>query len=283
MGFEIIPEAQFFIMYPKAVEAITFIVIAYIIKNRAGKAFKDQYLLNRILIIGFLAWAQYITLDLFLYLIAPQSFDPNIAILSTGYDLAHPSLLLANILRDIATVGGYTFIWSMFLAAYIILHGEAQTRRRFFNNPVFIVAILAYGVFFIFTDEIFVQIRPGQDTVVNMFASGLSLVTLTITITIYVISALFFRKASSIGIYSTTPALRRRIKLLSVAVLLLAFTLVYWLVKGVLESLPGVGTVVLSINILLEIIGHGMWSLAPILMYISLREPLPAKESSPKN
>ncbi len=282
MGLEVIPEAQFYIMFPKAVEAITFVVVALILKNREGKAFKDQYLLNRTLIIGFLMWAQYITLDLFIYILAPQSFDPNVEVfVVTGYNFTYPSLLLANILRDIGTLGGYIFIWAMFSSAYIILHGEAQTRRRFLKNPPFIIGIIAYGLFFIFTDEIAVTIRPGQDTHVNAVFSGISLITLTITITIYVLSALFFRKAASTGLYASTPKLKQRIKLLSWAVLLLAIILVYWLVKGILESLPGIGPVVLSVNILLEIIGHGLWSLAPILMYVSLREPLPAREPSP--
>ncbi len=282
MGLEILPEAQIFIMFPKAVEAITFVVIALIIKNREGKAFNEQYLLNRTLVIGFFAWAQFITLDLFIFILAPQSFDPSIATGTvTGYNTAYPSLLIANILRDLSIFGGYIFIWSIFSSAYIILHGEEQTRRRFLKNPLFVFGLVAYGLFFIFTDEIYVQIRPGQDTVVNAVFSDISLITLTITITIYVLSALFFRKAASTGIYASTPKLKQRIKLLSWGALLLAIILVYWLVKGILEMLPGIGQVVLSLNILLEIIGHGVWSLAPILMYISLREPLPASDSSP--
>ncbi len=69
------------------------------------------------------------SLDVFLYMLAPQDFNPNIEIMMTGYDLTRPSLFLANVLRDISMGGGYIFLWSLFIAAYIIRNGEAKTKH----------------------------------------------------------------------------------------------------------------------------------------------------------
>ncbi len=281
MDLSLVPQAQLYIMYPKAFEAIVFCIVAFMVKNRGGKTFKDQYMLNRVLFVGFLFWGLCMFLDVFYYMLAPQDFNPTIEVIMAGYDFTHPSLFIANILRDVSMVGGYGFLWSLFIAAYIIRNGEAKTKQVLTKNPLFLIFIFAYGIFFVFTDELYVWIRPGQDTVVNAVFSGISLLTLFVTIIMYISIAFYFRRAASIGIYSAEPAFRRRIIVLSSAVLLFAIILVYWLAKGILEQLPGIGPIVLAWNVPLEVLGHGVWTFAPVLIYLALRNPLPEfKESS---
>ncbi len=278
----LVPQAQLIIMFPKAAEAIIFGIVAFMVRSRGGKTFKDQYMLNRALFVGFLGWALCMSLDVFLYMLAPQDFNPNIEIMMAGYDFTHSSLFLANVLRDISMGGGYIFLWSLFIAAYIIRNGEAKTKQVLTKNPLFIGGVTAYGLFFIFTDEIFVWIRPGQDTVVNAVFSGISLLTLFVTISIYVITAIYFRKTASIGMYSAERSIQKRIIVLSSAVLLFAVILVYWLVKGIMEQLPDIGPIVLALNVPLEVLGHGIWTMAPVLMFLSIRKPLPDLQDAPK-
>jgi|SRR5271157_2289596 len=267
------PPAQLIIAFPKAIEAIVFYIMAFMVKNRGGKAFKDQYILNRTFFVGFLGWAICMTLDIFLYMIAPLSFNPNVAVYAAGYDFTYPSLVIANFLRDISMIGGYVHIWCLLIAAYIIRHGMIETNKHLTQNWVFYCIVGAYGAFFIITDSIFVQIVPGQPTVVNAVFSGISLVTLTITISLYWIGAAFFYRTAHIQIYSAEPVLQHRIKLLSYGVILFGSILVYWLLIGMVETLPEIGPVVVAWDIPLEILGHGIWTIAPILMYGGLRDP----------
>lgn len=60
--------------------------------------------------------------------------------------------------------------------------------------------------------------------------------------------------------------------LLSFGVLLMGVGEAYWILKGVLNLVPAFTVFITTNDLWLKIIGHSIWTLSPILIYLGLRE-----------
>ncbi len=273
-----IPVQELIIMGPKLVEAMFFISIAFIVKNRGGHTFKEQYYLNRTFFFAFLSWFVYIISDAFLFPFAALSFE-GVSVTTkttfTGYPLEYPSLFIANVLRDVAMAGGILNLVFIFIGAYQIRFGRAKCQKEITHNVLAFVLILLFIGATVFFDGIKVSIYPiadGKDPSVNPVYDLPQIILLFSTIVLYFISAISLRKSMSIGMSEKEQPLQRRLRLLSVGVLLMGVGHLYWVFKGIFGLLPGIGPFITTNAIALLLIGHAIWTLSPILMYFALRK-----------
>ncbi len=280
MDPSLIPPLQILIAPIKAVEIMSFLLIAIIVKKRGGKPLRDQFYLNRTMFYGFIAWTVYIAVDLVIYLFAAQSF--NLAVLTptsgvSGYDLAYPSLLIANILRDIGMAGGVLNALIIFSAAYQIRYGRARFQKKVSRNPLTLVIIGVFTVSTIMFDQIKVTIKPTGVSISATFAD-LALIFLSVLICIYIYGAITFRTSIFQGIKEVDERLKNRLQFLSIGVLLMGIGHIYWVIMGVLA---GINPIFGSLEF--KILGHLIWVISPLLMYVALRSNMETKDEIKKD
>jgi|SRR5271157_134180 len=284
MDFSLIPPDELIIMYPKMVESFFFLLIAFMVKNRGGRSFKEQYYLNRTFFYAFLSWFVYISLDIVIFLFAAISFDPNIATPPggvTGYPLAYPSLFITQILRDVGMAGGILNMLFLLVAAYQIRHGLEETKVNLTHNPFALVLMIVFLVVADYFDQIMVIITPGQVALVTAQFSGMGLFALAVEVAVYFVSAFMLRRAMFRDTSGADPSLLKRLRFISWGVLLMGIGDLYWVVEGALWNAPSNAPNFLllqDVSFLLLIIGHVIWTLSPILVYLGLRRTGPEKE-----
>ena len=87
------------------------------------------------LLIGMMGWFMFITIDLFIFLLASLSFTgvmPGNDF--TGYNWDYPSLFFANILRDFSTLGGLILLSGYFLASLSLRYGKEKISHLLRNR-----------------------------------------------------------------------------------------------------------------------------------------------------
>ncbi|HMF33612.1 MAG TPA: hypothetical protein VKK79_19470 [Candidatus Lokiarchaeia archaeon] len=268
----VIPPEEIWVAIPKVIEIFFFVLIAIGVKNRGGRSYKDQYYLNRTFFFAFLSWVFYITCDLFIFLFAAVSFDPTVPITAVGYDLGHPSLLVANILRDIGLTGGLLNAIFLLIAAMQIRYGEKETKRKVTRNPISIIVIVAFLVIGGAFDMIKVQIGSNGNVSINPYYASVTIITLSTAVGVYFAAAFALRSSLYYNIKEAPPLLRRRLRLLSFGVLLMGVGEAYWILKGVLNLVPAFTVFITTNDLWLKIAGHCIWILSPVLIYLGLRE-----------
>lgn len=262
---------QLILAIPKTVETMLFlIIILKLNKKYKGLSFREKPQLNTLYLIGLLGWLIYISLDIFIYVIAPLSFSeltPPAKYI--GYDSNFPSLVIANILRDLGFVGALVISWCYFIAAFNIRYGENQTKRFFGKNRVIQALILISSVILSAGDAIQVEIKDRK-AIVNAKWSGIEGAFIIIVILLFITSVVLL----TFSLRSTLPSfsdkkLRKRIKLLILGTLFMSFGHIYWLVLSQLIEIPAIAEI-LSIQtwyITAHWIGHMLWTLSPIFIF----------------
>jgi hypothetical protein len=276
----LVPSNEILLLPAKIAELCSFLVIAIMMRKRGKPSLPNSFYLSRTLSNAFFAWAVYVSCDIPIYLFAALSFNPAVPTpISgvTGYPLAYPSLIVANILRDIGmTFGQLNFILILF-ATYQIRHGEAAFKKNVARSPIFIIIISVYltvsGIF----DGIQVVINPSTVGVSAVF-SGMSLIMIIIMISAYFYSAIKFKRALFEGIEEAERPLKRRLVVLSLGILLLGIGHAYWLVLGILRFIPALVLFLRTNASILSMIGHLIWACSPILIFFSLRTSQSSKD-----
>ncbi len=261
----LIPPLQILIAPIKVVEIFSFLLIALVVKKRGGKPLRDQFYLNRTIFYAFISWVVYISVDLVIYLFAAQSF--NLAVPTptegiSGYDLAYPSLLIANILRDVGMAGGVLNALFILSAAYQVRYGRMRFQKKVSRNPVALVIIGIFTVFTIVVDQIRVIIKPTSGVVIKATFVDLPLYSLTVLIIIYIYGAITFRTSIFQGIKEADERLKSRLQYLSIGVLLMGIGHAYWVVTGYIGAS----------DLIFKIMGHLIWVISPLLIYNALRD-----------
>ncbi|UYP47676.1 hypothetical protein NEF87_003961 [Candidatus Lokiarchaeum ossiferum] len=262
---------QLILAIPKTIEAVLFlIIILKLNKKYKGLSLKERPQLNTLYLVGLIGWLIYITLDIFIYIIAPLSFTELTPIgVYTGYDSQFPSLFIANILRDIGFFGALIISWCYFVAAFNIKFGEKQTHHFFGNNRIIQALILTSSIVLSAGDKIKVEINEGNASV-NAVWDGIEGAFVAIVILLFVTSVILL----SITLRSSIPSIsddifRRRIKILILGTVFMACGHIYWLGLSLLLKIPAVFEF-LSIQfwyVTAHWIGHMLWTLSPIFIF----------------
>ena len=264
---------QILLALPKGIEAVLFfVIISLMIRDYKETPFKERPQLHQLLLIGLSGWFVYITLDIIIYIVAPVSFPFSAADgIYTGYPSQYPSLLIANILRDIAFVGACLIAWCYFIAAFNIYHGTLKTSEIFFKKKHYLSLMMGISILIVVMDQVSVKIVDHQ-TQVKAVWTGVSGFFIFLNITIYIFSSILISKALNVAKHgSPSPEFRRKTTYLARGILFMGFGHTYWLIMGLWASQdPAIFTSIANVFIM-QLIGHFLWLMSPVLIYLGLR------------
>ena len=105
----------------------------------------------------------------------------------SGYTVEFPSLLIANILRDIGFLGASVILWSYFFCGMIIRFGEVKIQQKVHEHKSIYIGIGLMTVFFIGYDMIGVNVGDSGVSV-NAIFNGVSGFSLFLYILLYFVS-----------------------------------------------------------------------------------------------
>lgn len=265
---------QLILIIPKTIESLLFllnIILAY--KKYAHLTWNDRPLVERFFFIGLIGWFIYITLDIIIYFLAPLSMGLLSDGIYTGYLSGHVSLTLVNLMRDIAFTGALVQLWSYFFASLTILLGETKVSRvmkHYFTR----IAVIAISIIVVIFDKIKVTIVDGLP-IVDAEYQGLGGFVIGLFICIYfggaLILILSLRKETQA--YKSNKMKKHLIALI-IGVSVMGIGNLYWLFLGVLGGINPSLFETTSNRFLFTFIGHIIWTLSPIFIYIGFRKPI---------
>jgi PAS domain S-box-containing protein len=278
---------QYYLVIPKAIESVLFLVnviLGYRIYH--NNAWKERPLFHRLLIVGMAGWFIYITLDIFIYLLAPVSMEGvKPAREFRGYPMDYPSLFYMNILRDMAMAGAIVTLWCYFFAALNARYGEVKITNFMRKHPILTIIISVFSILIIVTDTIVVNVKD-TGVQVNAAFTGLSGIFLFLTIIMYLIAAvvllLTLRKTGTtenqenpqkLDEKKIAPKKRSHLSL-GIGILLMSVGNAYWVLLGIIQSM---GTNLFTSpleRLYTHFLGHIIWAISPIFIYYGLRAPL---------
>ncbi|MHA2001301.1 MAG: hypothetical protein ACTSVU_04335 [Promethearchaeota archaeon] len=266
-----IDPVQINLIIPKSIEAL-FFLLSIIITNKKyrGISLSKRPRLNTNLFLAQIGFLIYITLDIFIFIIAPFSMTKNITYgRYTGYPTLYPSLIIANFLRDLAMGGLLLTIWNYLFAAFNIRWGSKFSDRIFMRKCVIIV-ILIFSTATIIGDRVQVEISD-IGCHVRSYWYGISAVSSYLII--FLLIVISFILISSF--HTTTKKIndstyRKKIFLISLGIIFLAFGFFYWILIGI------VGTIFAHWNVFLGLylpyyIGHAIWLTSSVLILMGFR------------
>ncbi len=275
---------QLYLVIAKIIELMLYVLVAFTLnKKYKGIPFKKRPSMHRFFLSGICGWILYMFLDTFIYVIAPISIPVTTPVDTrfNVYPIEYPSLLIANILRDIAMPGALVMAWTYCAAAVQINNGININERFFFSKekmfPEKDKIKISRGLFFrliaivsvvtvIITDRIVVHvIADGQVHV----ASGWGIIN-----TIFILG--FFTYATILMIkqilYLRTTQMeavyKKRAQNLGWGIISYTAGLYYWGLVGVIFQNWSASNTVILIFLFL---GHGIWSLSAVFIYLAFR------------
>lgn len=271
-----IEKLQIALIIPKSIEAILFlIVIIKLWKKYQGVTIKNRPQLNKLFLIGLFSWFIYITLDIGIFILAPLSFDSDHANgLFVGYLQQYPSLLYANIIRDIGFLGLSIISWSYFIAGFSIRYGEKKTKKIFFENKIVLGSIILFTLMFDIIDQIGVEIRDGE---VNTHSNGKGVAGffLVVVIVLFIMGATMLNTTlKSTVLENQDQKYRKKVRFLMFGVILMAAGDIYWVFLSIIRLWPPFTNFVLT-KMNYEIFywfGHILWMFSPLFIYYGLKE-----------
>ncbi|UYP44169.1 hypothetical protein NEF87_000454 [Candidatus Lokiarchaeum ossiferum] len=272
-------QLQFILVIPKVIESLLWIFnIILGFQKFKGYAWKDRPLVERLYLMGMIGWFVYITLDIFIFLVAPASMEFALVGEYGGYSTIYFSLFLSNFLRDVAFSGALIMLWAFLYASLMIWLGETTATELFHKKWVGLLIGIISLLIIVF-DQITVKITSDGPHV-NADSSWLGGSVLFLFILIFVISV-------SILIYSlrhetnawTSNHLKPHIRYLILGLALMGLGNLYWAIFGGLRSLIPSAFSDFQVSALFTALGHVFWIISPIFLNLGIRQPL---EVSPK-
>ncbi len=230
--------------------------------------------MNKVFIVAFICWAIYIFLDILIYILPVAkiellTYDILKENALTGYPLDFPELLIAQIMRDIAFTAGYVFIAANLYAAVIIKSGEDAARSFVSHLKIPIVFFVIFAFVSIINDQIGVY-KEGPSVIVeervNTFGGAIAI--LMITLFLLITSIIVLKTLSKIG--REDKKLRRRSLFIGFGLLLKGIGALYWIIFGITRANIDITNQPLLV-FLLMMIGHLLWTISPILIFLGLK------------
>jgi len=264
---EILLNMQDNFLIPRIVESLLFLLITIrLYRKFPNQAFNKRPLLHRLFTVGILGWTVYAICDIFIFSFAALSFDTSVPIYVVGYTLEYPSLLIANILRDIACIGQFTQVAVYFFVPDAIFEGEMKTKQKMHNPWVQFIFILCYFVLII-SDMISVQITE-EFIYVSPNWNGVSGFFLTFTIVFYFIAAIRIQKALSKAKYDVNSReFSKRTSLLSWGIMMMGISFLW----ALFWNIVGIYYFSLFLFFFVSYSLHLFWMSSPILIYLGLQ------------
>lgn len=275
LGWEnLIEQLQLLLILPKLIESLLFGLCIHRLNQKfKGTPLLKRPQLNRIMLIGILGWFVYITLDLIIYLIAPLSFNLTTpAGTYTGYRSDLLSLLIANVLRDIAMFGALTLNWSFIVTSFSIRFGEKKTYKIFRSNPIAFILILLINGILIFGDRIKVVMLDNQEVNVRASWTGLYGIFLLVIVFQFFLSIIFLIASISSAKrkYGFNSTLNKKMFYIFLGVVFMATGNLYWVLLGVFSPQYISVISIISNQVILSWIGHAFWMFSALFFYKSI-------------
>lgn len=268
---------QLLIVPPKLLESIIFALsIVTLNKKIKIQGINSETQLSRLFLIGVTGWFIYITLDALIYVIAPLSMGSYTSYgVYEGYNFSYPSLLIANILRDIGMAGSLVFNWIIFITAFFILYGQKSTNKKIIQNKMVMILIIIISAVLIISDQIQVNYNnPGTLHVsANWHGFGgfsLALIILQFSFSIFFLLRNLSRSKQSI--HELSPSLNQKIQFLSIGVIIMLCGHLYWLFLGRFYSYLSNIINTTARTVIVYWIGHLFWMSAGIFIYLSVKK-----------
>ena len=237
---------------PKVIQLMIYIVVAIIIFRRS------DYILNRTLTVAFIGWMVYIGMDIifFTYGALVNPFG-----LVTAASAPIP-LLIINVLRDIAMIGGPIFGFGMLFAALFVRYGEKKVKdSKAQVIIIFIVAVICI-ILNVVLDSIVYNAAPlvGVNTDI-----GVGAIVIVLMIIIYLIGLGYFISTY----FESSPEGKRKILFFIVGLLIIPAVMIFWVV---MSFVPDVLIQMDAFYLTYQSIGHLLWATAPIFIYLGIRQ-----------
>lgn len=278
---------QVYLLIAKIIELVLYFYAVFALnKKYRGIRFSDRPALHRFFITGLSGWIIYMFFDSIIYVIAPLSIPDSVAVDSvfSGYDTAYPSLLWANILRDLAIPGALFMAWTYCGAAVLISRGtninddflfsddqlfpehwkfKLPLKKRHFYPVVAVIFILLM----MYLDRIEVHvIAAGKVHVTSAWGiiNSLSIIVFFTFATILMVQQMQFLRTRSME-----PEYKRRAQFLGWGIISFTSGLYYWALTGVIfQNMTASDTLILVFLFL----GHAIWSSSAVFISLAFRQ-----------
>jgi len=254
--------------------SVHFAIALKIWRNRLHQK-DDMVYLYKIFFITFLSWAAIGFIATFSYLIAPLSFDPAIPMTRSGFDIEHPSLFIANVLREAEKCFTWVTLIGVLVASYTIRYGSLVASKRILHNKLIMIpAVILFTVANIL-DNIAVQIQPGGNAIVMLDIGPSTALILGIIMGFYFGAVFHLHKTTSFAPWEAEKTLRKRINLLVAGVLLevIAYVLtILSFLSVTLQTSTSADASFALFQIILLISVRAIFVLAPVVMYFAFRK-----------
>lgn len=277
MNTDLVPVMGILMTFPKLVEVTIYYTLAIIVWSK-GRQLKSEGrpqnrpYINILFSKAFLCWAVCTTLDIFEFLFAAVSFDPATATYQEGYDRAHPSLLVANLFRDVGLTLTILALWYHFLAAYAVRNGSVLTRENILRKRWLLAILAGLAVPVIWFDRLSVRIVPGEDPVINLVVDNVAAVFLIVSVFSYLGAGYLLHLAFKRGTRGAGKLLQKKVRYLSWGMLLVFFGYLYAVVLGLLEGIPEIGAAIYPVRLETQVVARAFFTSAAILFFVALKD-----------
>ncbi len=270
---------QLILIIPKTIESLLFLFNIILANQKNPQMdWKERSLVARLYCIGMGGWVVYITLDIFIFYLAPVSMALASEGRYLGYRTGYVSLTLANIMRDVAFTGALVQLWFYLFASLSVHFGETKT-IQLMKNPLFRIIILGISLVILIFDQIKVDIT-ADGPIINPELQGLGGLVIALFVLIYFASVIFLMVSlRSESKFYHSNKIKTHIFALILGVFVMGVGNLYWLFLGILEGTGPHLFIETSNRFLFTFAGHFIWMLSPIFIYFGFRKPI---EVSPK-
>ena len=237
---------------PKVIQLVTYIVIAIIIFRRS------DYILNRTLTVAFLGWIVYIGMDITFFTIG--ALVNPVGLVTAA--MAPIPLLIINLLRDIAMIGGPIFGFGMLFAALFVRYGEKKVK----DSKSIVIAIFVIAVVFIILNVALDSIVYNPAPLVGVNTDiGIGAIVIILMILIYLVGLGFFISTY----FESSPEGKRKILYFIIGLLIVPAIMIYWVVMSFVPDTLIQNDV---FYLTYQTVGHLLWTTAPIFIYLGIRQ-----------
>lgn len=258
-----------YLIFPRTFEAIVFIICAYLLKIKDKKPNHPGYEIYKSLLSAFIIWIFYMIVDILVPIVAPLSFRTETldfgaldAVTFMGYLTEYPSLFAANVMRDMQSVLAAIFIISTNKIAFITKYGCEKGLKMFKRKIRYIIYALSSLLIVLFdTTGVIIYENFSVETI-YYFNNGAVLGMLTFLVVITKACGILIAEYIK-GRDLLSDSERRLLKLFCLGYSFLAIGMWYWIIIPLI--IPN------HKRLIFQSIGHFVWSLAPVTLYMALK------------
>lgn len=275
----LIDPIQLYTTIPRSIEVIIYLIIAVQLSSRLKKTPDSGYILKKNYVLMFIFWMIYMILDIISALIGGLSLteefidtlifvDPEVPILFIGYNSLVLSLTIGCIVKDIQLLFGIAFIFFLYRTSMIVKYGEEKGLLKA-KNVVWLLIGTISAFFIIVFDVAGIEVYQNYTIKILYNIETLSMVGLVINLALITYSSTLvvieFLKSKD----NLDQITRKRLFKFSIGYVLIVMGLWWWVIAPIfgIDNFP----------IIFQSIGHGFWTLSPILFYKAMNIKLTVK------